>query len=295
MQEFDYLNLTGKQLKLFLAIYDKNSVTLAAEEFNINQSTASHTLEKLRECFDDQLFIKSGRGIEPTEQAMILAPKVREVLTMMEGFHDRYEYHPSDDNDPITIATNVEFANSIFSKMRENLAQEAPDKALRILDLGSRLSLQNAVQRHDIDVVVSIRPPKLANSLNRKQLSVEELWCYFDGNYRDPPKTLEEYCSARHVVIDFGSDDKSAVAEFLDKMNLDRNVILYVPNFDVIPLMVEGTDLVVTQRSGLAETTFNTLSRCALPVPFPQIYTDLIWRRRDEKSGRNRWVRNLFD
>ena len=295
MQEFDYLNLTGKQLKLFLAIYEKNSVTQAAEEFNINQSTASHTLEKLRECFDDPLFVKSGRGIEPTEQAVVLALKIREVLNMMEGFHDRYEYHPSDDNDPITIATNVEFSNAIFTRMREKLANVAPHKPLRILDLGSRLSLDGAFDRNDIDVVVSIRPLKFPNSLNRRQLSVETLWCYFDGKFRKPPKTIEEYCKARHAMIDFGSKDKSAVAEFLDKMNLVRNVVLYVPNFDVIPLMVEGTDMIVTQRSGLADTTFKNLAHCEPPVPFPKIHTDLIWRRRDEKSGRNRWVRNLFD
>ncbi|MEM8653075.1 MAG: LysR family transcriptional regulator [Pseudomonadota bacterium] len=280
---------------MFLAIFDKNSVTLAAEEFNINQSTASHTLDKLRDSFNDPLFVKSGRGIEPTEQAVVLATKIREVLTMMEGFHDRYEYHPSDDNDPITIATNVEFASTIFSRMREKLALEAPDKALRILDLGSRLGLESAFNRHDIDVVVSIRPLKFPNSLSRRQLTVDTLRCYFDGKFRAAPKSLEEYCKARHAVIDFGSADKSAVAEFLDKMNLVRNVVLYVPNFDVIPLLVEGSDMIVTQRSGLADTTFKNLSSCEPPVPFPKVYTDLIWRRRDEKSGRNRWVRNLFD
>ena len=63
MKNFDTLRLDGHALRVFVAVCETGSVSKTADLFNLNQSTISHTLEKLRSAIGDPLFVKAGRGI----------------------------------------------------------------------------------------------------------------------------------------------------------------------------------------------------------------------------------------
>ncbi|NRB04560.1 MAG: LysR family transcriptional regulator [Rhodobacteraceae bacterium] len=47
-------------LRVFLAVFEKGSVTRTAELFGVKQSTISHSLEKMRAAVADLLFVKVG-------------------------------------------------------------------------------------------------------------------------------------------------------------------------------------------------------------------------------------------
>jgi DNA-binding transcriptional LysR family regulator len=49
MNEVDALALDGHALRLFLAVLEEGSVTVAAERLGLSQSAASHGLNRLRE------------------------------------------------------------------------------------------------------------------------------------------------------------------------------------------------------------------------------------------------------
>ena len=63
-------------LNLLVALHillQEGSVSRAAERLNITQPAMSKTLGRLRETFDDPLFVRSKRGIQPTPRAISLA------------------------------------------------------------------------------------------------------------------------------------------------------------------------------------------------------------------------------
>ena len=62
----DISRLDVRSLRVFLAVYQLNSISKAADKFGLNQSTISHCVDRLRIAFDDQLFLRSGRGISPS-------------------------------------------------------------------------------------------------------------------------------------------------------------------------------------------------------------------------------------
>ena len=55
-------NLDLNLLVVFNAIYTEGSLTKAGEIVGITQPAVSSALSKLREYFDDQLFIRVGQG-----------------------------------------------------------------------------------------------------------------------------------------------------------------------------------------------------------------------------------------
>ncbi len=61
LSRFD-LNL----LTVFEAIYSRRGVSSAARQLNLLQPAISHSLARLREAFDDQVFVRQGNGMVPT-------------------------------------------------------------------------------------------------------------------------------------------------------------------------------------------------------------------------------------
>ena len=61
------------------------SVTRAAERLGRSASAISHALAKLREIFDDELFVRAGQKLVPTAKALELAPTVHVILAGMES------------------------------------------------------------------------------------------------------------------------------------------------------------------------------------------------------------------
>ncbi|GAB7533254.1 hypothetical protein PS3A_56700 [Pseudomonas sp. 3A(2025)] len=69
----DIRSLDLNLLKALDALLDEGSVTRAAKRLSITQPAVSGMLTRLRESFDDPLFVRAQRGITPTPRALALA------------------------------------------------------------------------------------------------------------------------------------------------------------------------------------------------------------------------------
>ena len=73
-------NVDLNLLKSLGALLVEKHVGRAAERMNITQSAMSHTLSRLRDAFDDPLFIRTSKGLEPTSRALELVEPLDAVL-----------------------------------------------------------------------------------------------------------------------------------------------------------------------------------------------------------------------
>ncbi|WP_301668063.1 LysR family transcriptional regulator [Neisseria basseii] len=64
-------------LKAFSVLMDERNVSKAAERLAITQPAMSGVLTRLRDNFDDPLFVRVQRGVVPTNRALELAPQVK--------------------------------------------------------------------------------------------------------------------------------------------------------------------------------------------------------------------------
>ena len=80
------MNLKETDLNLFKAfdvIYTEKNLTKAGEVLGITQPAVSNALSRLREMFNDELFIRSSKGMLPTPVAQDIIGDVREALGLM--------------------------------------------------------------------------------------------------------------------------------------------------------------------------------------------------------------------
>lgn len=67
-------------LVLFEAVFAERHVGAAAGLLHVTPSAVSHGLRRLRELFDDPLFLRTPKGVVPTARATELAAPIAEIL-----------------------------------------------------------------------------------------------------------------------------------------------------------------------------------------------------------------------
>ena len=72
--------MTLEQLRIFVAVAERQHVTGAARALNLAQSAASHAIASLEMRHDTKLFDRVGRHIELTEAGRALLVEARTIL-----------------------------------------------------------------------------------------------------------------------------------------------------------------------------------------------------------------------
>src|SRR5260370_9914554 len=80
-------------LRVFDAVMEEGSVLRAGQRICLSQSAVSHALARLREMLDDELFIRTATGMQPTARALTMAPLIRAAWKSLEAAigHPRFE------------------------------------------------------------------------------------------------------------------------------------------------------------------------------------------------------------
>lgn len=70
------------------------SVTRASSRLHLSQSAVSKSLAKLREQFDDPLFIRTSHGLKPTPKMLFLKPKLETLVDQLELITQPEQFSP---------------------------------------------------------------------------------------------------------------------------------------------------------------------------------------------------------
>lgn len=294
MRNVDISQINGRILRIFLAVFDFQSVSKAAHQLDINQSTVSHSIEKLRSILGDGLFVQAGRGIIPSAHAELMAPKIRQLLADMEALVDLGDYDPLDDEEPFTIAANGSTLACGVTRLRDSIWSHVPGKTVIFRELGSRANAEMILDNASANIAITVRPSAYPQALKHQLLFSDRMVVYYDASILSPIRTVSDFSNARHATLDFGGRANSELAQTLEKQGLSRKISCMAPNAWLLAEMIRGTDLIATLPSQLAQTVFYGLQSCALPLVQSELNFDLVWHRRYDNSARLKWLRDVI-
>ena len=72
-------------LTVFDAVMQEQNITRAAHALGMSQPAVSNAVARLKVMFNDELFVRYGRGIQPTARAFQLFGSVRQALALPHG------------------------------------------------------------------------------------------------------------------------------------------------------------------------------------------------------------------
>jgi DNA-binding transcriptional LysR family regulator len=74
--------IDGGLLLVFRELLRSGRASVAAERLGLSQPAISHALSRLRDLFEDPLFVRRPHGFEPTRRALALGPKVEALIAL---------------------------------------------------------------------------------------------------------------------------------------------------------------------------------------------------------------------
>lgn len=293
MQKFDHLRLDGHTLRVFVSVVETGSVSRTAILFGLNQSTISHTLDKMRAAVGDPLFVKMGRGIAPTERALLMIPRVQQILADIEELVTPEHYDPAGDVKPVVVAIPTPALLGDMKALHAKIRYDSSQMKLEIRRLAPRNRITEMLTHDEADLAISVAGFPYPVTLNHCVYGTDKFAVFYDPAFRGPIVDVQDYAQARHGSVNFGGAVKSEVEKALARVSLEREVTLVAPTASMLGDLIQGTDLIATMPMGLAKKAYRGLAFCPPPFVLPDIVYDLVWHRRYEHSGRNIWLRRL--
>jgi len=280
-------------LAVFDAVYKTGSVSKAAEQLGLAQAAASTMLNKLREHFDDRLFTRTARGMQPTPHAQRIHPHLREALAQLEaarGSRAVFDAAQARRNFRICMTDISEVV--LLPGLLDHLRRVAPGVHLEteIISTASGRRLEDG----EVDLAVGFMP-QLDAGFYQQTLFMQNFVALVARNH---PRvgarlTKKRFEAEAHAVISSSGTGHAIVDTTLARLGVQRNVVARLSSFLSVARIVAHTELVVIVPRVLGEVlaTQEPVRLMELPFALPAYAVKQHWHERFHADAGNAWLR----
>jgi LysR family transcriptional activator of mexEF-oprN operon len=292
MNRTDLRHINLNLLLIFQALMKARSVSLAAEHLFLGQPAVSSALSRLRELFNDPLFQRAGRFMEPTpraqEIALLLGPAL-ESIAMAVQQPSGFDPLCSERVFRIGLTDEVEFA--LLPRLLKRIRAEAPGVAL-VVRRANYLQMPRLLADGEISVGVGYTTDLPATAKRRRLRRSRIVLLRGDTGVDD--LDLEAFCARPHVLVSFAGGTVGLVDDALRRIGRERKVVLAVPQFNSLGSLLEGTDLIaaVPDYAASVLAAKGGLSIQALPVDVDEWPVHMVWNMARDNDPAERWLRS---
>src|SRR5882762_5552587 len=157
-------------LRIFDILYDERNVTRAAARLFLTQSAVSHALARLREVLGDPLFMRIPSGLQPTERAHQLAPRLRVALAEIRSAVATPIFDPAKTRQRFVIAAGSYFCMLIVPSLIALARKSAPRLRSEMLfhdEKAWAIGAHHPLAKQPFDHAAFLAWPRLAIGLAR--------------------------------------------------------------------------------------------------------------------------------
>jgi len=284
-------------LRVLDAVLRERSVTGAASRLGLTQPAVSNALARLRRAFDDPLFVRSPRGMDPTPFAQALAEPVHQALGLVEAaLAQRAGFDPASSTRGFRFYMSDIGEIFFLPPLIERVRREAPGVRIEAVTL-PLADIPAALATGELDVAVGFLPA-LPPPVRSRRLFRDPYVCMMRVDHPGIRASLTRraFVEASHVLVSSMGSGHRVIEEALEKHGITRRIALRVPHFTVLPTVLERTDLLLTipLRIARALEKGGRLKALKLPVPIPAADIGLHWHERVERDPGNVWLRKMM-
>lgn len=290
----DIRTLDLNLLKTLDALLDARSVTGAAERLALTQPAVSGMLARLRDAFDDPLFVRARRGVIPTERALALAAPVKAALSQIEALLRPAAFDPAAAEFTLTLAANDYVLQTIVAPFVAELRRQAPGVCVAVKPMDAERLLE-PFERGGIDIAFAGEqyiPP----GVHSRRLFDDVYVCAMRADHPEAgrPLTLDRFCALDQALVSyFGEPFFGPTDIALAKVGRRRRAALSVTSFVVLLQLLRTTDLIAVAPKRLLAQAEGLVFRQP-PVEIPGFTEHALWHERTHNDPGRRWARDLL-
>ena len=288
------MNLNKVDLNLFIvfdAIYTEANLTRAGQIVGITQPAVSNALSRLRETFNDPLFVRTAQGMVPTPMAQNIIGPVRNALQLLRvSVQESRIFNPLQANKTFRISMTDLIEAVILPPLFQRLRRQAPAVQIESF-LAKRRETTKELAAGRIDFAVDA-PLNTDPQVRHVKLLEDRYVCAMrKGHPLAKDKiSLDDYLSLTHIHISSRRSGLGLVDLALGKMGIQRKIALRSQHYLMASQVMQQTDMAMTVPESFAHR--HGLHAVELPVnDVPAQETHLYWHESTDQDPANRWMR----
>jgi DNA-binding transcriptional LysR family regulator len=259
--------LDGGLLLVFRELLRTGRASHAAQRLGLSQPAISHALARLRDLFDDPLFVRRPHGFEPTRRALQLGPQVDALIALADGLLSPDSTFDPAQSDRVFRIAAPEFVTALIGgDLIRRLRNVAPKVAF-VIDHVDEAEALKALRRGEGEFAIghfgAARPGYVVEPF------LEDEWCAVarEGHPRvQGALDLAGWREIGHVFAWSPSETGSAPTT---EPPHDMVMLAAVPQWLTALILVASTDGIATVPRRLAERHARKLGLQVLDLPFP--------------------------
>lgn len=283
-------------LPIVVALYEELSVSRAARRLGMSQPAVSKALRRLRDTFDDPLFVRGPSGIVPTPRAHAIVRTARPHLQQLqEDLLKGEHFDPATSTRAIVLGLSDIAEMAFLPSILEHLRAHAPKCPVSTLTL-SDTQLAEGLEKGDVDVAAGYFPALAQRNFRQRRLTKHGFACLMRAGHPlwKSRLSMSAYLAAEHVAIRRANRSQEVLERFIERRKMRRKIAMYTSNVLSVPFIVMDTQLVATLPYAVV-TRFASITSQLAPAlpPFDVTYDlKLHWHRRFDNEPRSIWLRD---
>jgi DNA-binding transcriptional LysR family regulator len=260
----------------------ERNVTRAGERLYLSQPAMSGILARLRILFGDELLVRVGRHLEPTEFAAEIAGPVRECVRQIEDLlNSKRPFVPESESRSFTVAASDYATFLLFGPLLQRLHTRAPHISVRFVALDRTVG--DRLAAGDIDF--GILPAEFDPGVPSLPLFDDTWICAVSAGHPTVGDrlTVDEFLALPHLTYNMSGPQYGSIAdEYLAATGHERKIVASIASFATAPFLLLGTSLVTTVPRRLGERLRQAADVKLVEPPFdiPPLREKLFWNPR---------------
>lgn len=290
-------NLDLNLIKVFYYIYQTQSVHLAAEKLHLSQSACSHSLARLRDRLDDDLFIRINGKMVATERAQLLAESVLPAVNLLQtGLDIAVPFDPFSGQHQFTLSGYDFSIWCVVPKLTAYLAEHFPNITLRVVQSPNQIPAQQ-LESGDIDLALGFEHDTEQSAQIGNTVWLTGKYCIaMDSSHpiagNAAPVSIDDYLNYPHVLVTPWNESRGIIDSTLSKINKKRQVAMTLPSVLSAPYLLQNTPYFLAIPEIYLRSLHTSLDLIYQepPVPIPDFQIKLYWHKVREKEPRLSWL-----
>lgn len=291
------MKLENVDLNLFVvfdALYREHSVTKVAFILNLTQPAVSNSLSRLRQTFNDRLFVRTPQGMMPTSVADAVVGDVREALKLLgRSVCSNAHFDPATSRKTFHFGMNDLAESLLLPRLQAAVKAIAPNVSITSYYVEREVATEE-LKSGLIDLLLDTQ---VVNAKELGQTHLGTLPYVVAMRHNHPLAKAElsadDYLSSEHIHVSSRRKGRGQIDIALHALNYRRQVSMRVQNYLVAARITSETELLWTVPKMLV----GTLPLHIIDVPFlvePLVW-NLYWHKNAEINPANVWMREVFN
>jgi DNA-binding transcriptional LysR family regulator len=272
-------------------------VSRVAHKLGVSQPAVSNSLARLRKLLEDELFVRTSRGMEPTPYAAQLGQSVGQALELIRtALHKRSHFEPGTSERTFTVGMTDIGEIYFLPSLLAHLGRVAPGVRLSTVR-NTAATLKEDLADGRVDLAIGLLPELQAGFFQQRLFS-QRYVCLMRRDHALAQRrlSLKDFSAAGHVVVVASGTGHHEADDWMAQRGIRRDVRLVVPHFVAIGHILQSSDLIATVPERLAQRMTGPFGLVSVkhPAPLPQAAIHVFWHARFQRDPANQWMRGCF-